>query len=158
MIPAATATPVGPTPCPTFDTSSWVTWQPPMFQVELRHPAGWQEIPGYDGQRRGGQSGFVMTNAVGQEGTSLDQAVRLMTEHMLRPYGTNPTVETLTVAGQDARLILPSDDQPQGMRGEAALVVTYPSPVSMGGSTYRYLVLYADSDHIRGIASTVRFL
>jgi TolB protein len=44
------------------------------------------------------------------------------------------------------------------MTGEAALVVTYPEPVGIGGQAYRYLVLYADRDHILPIAATLAFL
>jgi TolB protein len=59
------------------------------------------------------------------------------------------------VDGQEACLILPSDDQPEAMEGQAALVVTYPEPISIGDESYAFLILWADQDHIRRIAESV---
>jgi hypothetical protein len=41
---------------------------------------------------------------------------------------------------------------------QAALIVHYPQPVTIGGSMYRYFVLWADKSHIRTFAQTVRFI
>ena len=76
---------------------------------------------------------------------------------MLQPHGSAPAIETLTIQGQEARLIMPSADQRQDLEGRAALLVRYPAPVTIQGESYEYLVLLADRGHIRGIASTLRF-
>ena len=59
---------------------------------------------------------------------------------------------------QEACLILPSADQPAEMREQAAYIVAYPQPVTIGGTTYRYFVLWADRRHINAIARTLTFL
>ena len=87
---------------------------------------------------------------------SIDLAAAHEAEHKLQPYGSNPIIETLQIQGQEARLILPSDDQYPGMQNQAALIVRYPFVASLVWSP-RYFVLYADWPHIRTIAETLRF-
>ncbi len=88
---------------------------------------------------------------------SIDLATAAEAEHKLQPYGSQPTIETLQIQGQEARLILPSDDQPTGMQHQAALIIRYPQPVNVIGTPCRYFVLWADWPHIRTIAQTLRF-
>ncbi len=64
----------------------------------------------------------------------------------------------LTVAGQQACRIRPSDDQPEAMGNQAALVVAYPEPIEIGGETYSFLVVWADADHISHIADSVKLI
>jgi len=61
----------------------------------------------------------------------------------------------LTVAGQQACRIRPSDDQPAAMQGQAGLVVAYPDPVEVNGHAYRFLLVWADVDHIARIVESV---
>jgi hypothetical protein len=103
----------------------------------------------------------------------------------LQPYGSQPVIEHLQVAGQEARLILPSADQPAAMEDRAALIVRYPHPIDLSARSYEYeyfvpgvggggrgtsdplsssgllypfFVLWADQSHIRAIAPSVRFI
>lgn len=77
--------------------------------------------------------------------------------HKLQPYGSQPTIEALSIQGLEARLILPAGDQPTGMQDQAALIIRYPKPVNISGTPCRYFVLWADWSHIRTIAETLRF-
>jgi LysM repeat protein len=70
-------------------------------------------------------------------------------------YGKNPKIERINVDGQAACLILPSTDQ-QG--NKASLVVKYPIPYVIDQSLSHYLLIHADTAHIRGITSTLKLL
>jgi len=171
-------------PNPTADVSGWGTYTHHTFGVSFRYPAGWLPTAAEsDGTRFAGEEGFFHIGAMG--GDSLDEVVASEAGHTLQPYGSQPSVERLQVAGQEARLILPADDQPAGTADQAALIVHYPHPrdlsqqpaeyeyvvpgVGGGGSgisdvpglageTYAFFVLWADKTHIRAIAPTVQFI
>ena len=133
------------------------TYSSPAFGVALEYPAHWQPRPGY-GESYGAEDGFFGLNAVSGEGVPLDEIAQRSAYHKLQPYGSQPRIESLQVQGQPARLILPSADQPEDMKGQAELIVLYPQPVTISGEQYRYFVLYADQGHVRQIAETLSFV
>ena len=135
----------------------WQTYASQDFQIILQYPAAWQPVPGYD-ERYGGADGFFQVSTVGAgQGMTLDEVCALDAYHKLQPYGSQPQVEELEIQGQPACLILPSADQPAAMSGQAGLIVRYPQPVEIRSVTYGYFILWADKDHIREIAETLRF-
>jgi len=109
------------------ETTVWEIYESRKYSVRLRYPSGWARDPRY-GERFAGEDGFFQLSAVGGEGLTLDGAAEGEALHKLRPYGSRPQVEKLRVAGRDARLVLPSEDQPEEMGGQAALIVGYPRP------------------------------
>jgi len=148
-----------PTPTPYLDM--WTTYTNTVFAVALEYPADWQPTPGYGNPefgeiRYGGVNGFFHVNAMDTE--TIDMAAASEAGHILQPYGANPAIEALQIQGQEARLILPSEDQPNGMQYQAALIVRYPQPVSVLGVPCHFFILWADQSHIRTIAQTVRFI
>lgn len=156
-VPTATPTPL-PTPTPYQDT--WITFTNLAYAISLQHPADWQPVPGYGSLDTGETrfaaiNGFFGINAMDADG--IDEAAAAEAEHRLQPYGSQPTIETLQIQGQEARLILPSDDQPAGMQNQAAIIIRYPQPVNVVSTPCRYFVLWADWPHIRTIAQTLRF-
>lgn len=144
------------TPTPYMDT--WTTFSSPAFAVSLQYPADWQPA-GYGSPETGeirfaGINGFFHINAM--DGDSIDTIAAAEAGHKLQPYGSNPTIETLQIQGQEARLILPSGDQNVGMQNQAALIIRYPVVQTIVWSP-RYFVLWADLPHIRAIAETLSF-
>jgi TolB protein len=149
---------ITPTPTPYLDM--WTTFSSVTYAISLEYPADWQPVPGYgdpetDEARYGAINGFFQISAMDSD--SIDKAAAAEAEHKLQPYGSKPTIETLQIQGQEARLILPSDDQPKGMQHQAALIVRYPEPVNITGTPCRYFVLWADWPHIRTIGQTLQF-
>jgi TolB protein len=141
------------TPTPYLDM--WTTFSSPAFAISLQYPADWQPVPGYGSPETGeirfaGINGFFQINSM--DADSIDLAAAAEAGHKLQPYGSHPTIEVLQIQGQDARLILPSSDQPY----QAALIVRYP-PVATLVWSPRYFILWADASHIRTIAETLRF-
>lgn len=124
------------------------------YKVTFGYPADWTPV---SEERYEGTDGFFMVGAVGGP-MVIQEVCQNEAFHVLRPYGTSPTIQRLTLRGQEACLILPSTDQPQEMRGQAALIVRYPAPVTIGGQVYQYFILYADRNHIREFADSLEFL
>lgn len=137
--------------------SNWPEHVSERYGVAFRHPSGWTPAPGYD-ERLEGEDGFVALGAIDGCGRTVDEVAQEEAGQRLHPYGSQPTIEAMQVAGRDARLILPSDDQPADMGGQAAVIVPYPSPRPIDGVSYCYLVIWGDKGHVRQIAGTVRFL
>lgn len=157
--PVETDLPISaPTPTPFMDM--WTTYVNPLYVISMEYPADWEPVPGYVGPdsvaiKFAAINGFFHINAI--DAPTIDDAAIGEAEHQLRPYGSQPIIESLQVQGQEARLILPSEDQPVGMDHQAALIVRYPDPVNISGSTYHFFVLWADKSHIRTFAQTLRF-
>jgi hypothetical protein len=149
-----------PTPTPSPQGGGWSTFTSAIFAVTFQHPTSWRPDPGYSQPELGdtryaGDDGFFIVGAMG--GADLDTVAASVANHRLLPYGTAPTTERLTIQGQPARLIRPSEDQYPSMAGQAELIVTYPQPVTIGQHAYDYFSLAADSDHILFIARTLQF-
>jgi len=132
----------------------WATYTDPDFAISLRYPAQWSPAKG-DMRRYEGSDGFFTIDAIGNPQATIDAIAADQAGHILRPYGSHPTIEPLYVQGLEARLILPSADANMG--GQAMLIVRYPQPVQIAGVTYEFFALYADQEHIRAIAESVRF-
>lgn len=141
---------------PKTKPAKWKTHVSETYLVTLKYPASWTKIQGYD-ERYGGRGGFFQLNAIGGEDLSIDDVAQLEAYHKLRPYGSNPTIKDLSIDGQPARLIIPSADQPVVLSHQASLVILAPKPVTIKGEDYRYIVLWADKEHMRQIAGTLRF-
>jgi len=135
----------------------WQTYSNSHFAIKLKYPANWQPVPGYgdpeSGEKYAGTDGFFMITAM--DGESIDSVAAAEAYHKLQPYGSQPTIESLQIQGQEARLILPSADA--SMWDQSALIVRYPQPVEIGGHVCPFFVLYADQDHVRAIGDTLRF-
>lgn len=126
------------------------------FNVSLQYPNHWKQNPDYV-QRYEGDGGFFQIGAISGEGLSIDEVVRYDAYHKLNPYGSAPLIAKRTVAGQEARLILPSEDQPSEMNKQAGLIVRYPDAVEIEKAVYNYFVLWADQAHMEKISSTISF-
>ncbi|UCC62504.1 MAG: PD40 domain-containing protein [Anaerolineae bacterium] len=160
LTPIATAiSPATPTATPTevSDVAGWQTYTSLDLGVSLKFPPHWQLVPEYGGEKHAAEDGFFMLGAIGSPGATVDDIAASQAGHTLRPYGSQPIIEDLHVQGQEARLIMPSADAGEG--NQAMLIVRYPQPVEIAGSSSEdtFLALYADQDHIRLIAQTLRF-
>lgn len=156
-----TLPPAGTAATPTPHIDHWTTTSFPAFGILLERPPDWQAVAGYGDPETGetrfaGVNGFVHVSAM--NGTSIDDAVAAEAGHHLQPYGSQPIIENLQVQDQTARLITPSDDQSADFSRQAAVIVRYPQAVEISGHRYDFLILWADQEHIRAIAQTVRFI
>ncbi|HHX64847.1 MAG TPA: hypothetical protein GX702_08180 [Chloroflexi bacterium] len=134
----------------------WVEHTVDPFGLTVEYPASWRTMPGYE-DRYGAADGFVHFSALDGAGWSLQEVCEAEAGHQLQPYGADPEIEYMSIDGQDACLILPSEDQPEDMDDQAGLLVAYPQPVEIRGERYHYLVVWADQTNIRRIADSIRF-
>lgn len=145
-------------PASTGQSAEWKTYSSTAYNITVRYPPSWERDPRYslpDSYRYSGADAFFMLSA--SNANTIDQAAGFEANHKLRPYGSNPTVTKTQVHGQDARLVIPSDDQAPEMGSQTALIILSPEPIQIAGTSYKYLVLWADKDHMQAIASTLRF-
>ena len=119
-----------PAVVPTATPDPLSTHSAPVFGIAVQLPPDWLPQEGYD-QRYAGTDGFFQLSAISGEGLTIDEAAENEAQHALQPYGSAPTIESLQVQGQDARLILPSADQPAQMEGQAGLVIKALQPVEI---------------------------
>jgi hypothetical protein len=141
------------------ETTNWSTYSNSVYNVELKYPNNWQlkEEVAY-AHKYEGSDGFFQISAVSGTGLTIDEVCGNETHHKLEPYGSQPKIEKLRIQNKEACLILPSDDQPEVMKNQAALIVQYPQPIQVSGGSYNYFILWADRNHINEIAKTFKFI
>ena len=134
------------------------------FKISLEYPSYW--LPDFSrGSYKNnplyfkGIDGFFGIDAIGAAGIlSVEDGARWLASSSLKPYGSKPEISTTTVDGEEAALVLPSDDQPPEKNGEAALVIKYPAPISIASNTFSFFMLYGDKNNIDDIASKLKFI
>jgi len=94
-----------------------------------------------------GPDGFAKFNTLGTELT-IDELAEISASHHLRPYGTEPRIESRTVAGVRVLVIYPSDDgmELEGFLIAEAIVETSP-PASV----------VADVAHIDAVVDSIEW-
>lgn len=125
-----------------------------VYGVSFEYPADWRKAE--NAERFFGETGYVEVS-VADGSLTLDNVLPRETGRIPNPYGSHPSVETLTVDGEPAGLTMPSADQVAEMNNQAALIASFPEPITVDGKEYPYLVLWADQYHIRGIVNTLKF-
>jgi TolB protein len=125
-----------------------------VFGINLQYPASWQRV---NDERYEGSDGFFQISAIfGSD--AIDRVCHDEAFQRLMPYGTTPQIINSINPYESACTILPSADQTPAMKGKAAYIAKYPSPTTIDGMPYNYLILWADKDHIQEISSTILFL
>ena len=127
----------------------------PTYNVTFRYPFGWYKV---NNERYQGRSGFFQIAAVSAPTLTSAELCQNEAYHILRIYGSAPTITPVVIAGQPGCLILPSADQPEEMFNQAALLVRYPTPISIGPVAYNYFLLWASQNVITAMANTLSFL
>jgi TolB protein len=135
-------------------TPSKKTYTNSNFNVQFQYPGDWQRVTD---ERYEGPDGFFQLAAISSE-EPIHTVCHNEAFHQLLPYGTQPRIIRTQIQSQEACFIYPSADQPADMRGQAALIVRYPNPIQIGGTTYHYFILWADQKHLNEISSTLTFL
>ena len=131
-----------------------ITFTSQQYRVRFSYPSNWQKV---NEERYEGEDGFFQITALSSN-ENLDTVCRNEAFHPLLPYGSSPQIRHYSIQNQPACLIFPSADQLAEMRNQAALIVTYPLPLEIEGSSYPYFILWVDSQHIQRLSSTLSFL
>jgi hypothetical protein len=127
------------------------------FNISLRYNTDWSKSPGYSDKYEGKDGFFQVSAATGKE-LSIDEVAKNEATHILEPFGSNPQITKLTIAGEEARLIMPSSDQLKDFNNQAELIVKYPKAITIDNETYYYFILWADKSHIESISKTLKFI
>lgn len=128
------------------------------YKIKFKYPKSWTKNPRYEDKYEG-ESGFFEVGDFAGVGENIDEAVNTQINEYYKPYGTNPTIRKFIVDNEPARVIYPSEDQADFYKDrEAALVVKYPEPVIIDGTTFDYVVIWATKAYIPLIINTLRFI
>lgn len=127
------------------------------FDISLKYNPEWKKNPSYT-EKYEGKDGFFQISAYSGETLKIDELAQNEANHPQKPYGSNPKITKLTIQGQEARLIMPSDDQIKEFNNQAELIVRYPKEIKINSTTYYYFILWADKNNIHKISDTLRFL
>lgn len=130
-----------------------------VYHVSLQYPSTWIANTAYSTPPRyEGNNGFFQISAFDGKGWTVDQVAENDANQILKPYGTKPSISNLVVQGQEASLIMPSNDQPKEEKEAAELIIKSPIPIIIGRNKYYYLLICADKNHIKEIAKTIKFI
>jgi TolB protein len=124
------------------------------YKVQFQYPSHWERVTD---EKYDGPDGFFQLSAISSDGT-INEVCHNEAFHLLNPYGSEPRIIKAQIQQQEACFVFPSEDQPPEMEGQAALIVVYPNPIQIGGSTYNYFILWVNQEHLNEISSTLVFL
>ncbi|KKI90306.1 hypothetical protein WQ54_20260 [Bacillus sp. SA1-12] len=133
---------------------TWKTYINNTYKVKFTYPASWIKV---SDERFEGLNGFFQISAIASD-SSINEVCHNEAFHQLMPYGSQPKINQAKIQNQNACFIYPSSDQRQEMKGQSALIVTYPQPIKINEETYQYFILWADKGHLLKIASTLTFI
>ncbi|SDM14765.1 TolB protein [Paenibacillus jilunlii] len=125
-----------------------------VYRVSFPYPAYWRRV---SEERYEGAGGFFQVSAISAGGRIAD-VCNSEAFHPLLPYGSSPRIVMMTIQNREACFIIPSADQPAEMNKQAALIVRYPRPVQIGGTSYNYFILWADVSHILQMGRRLSFI
>jgi TolB protein len=133
----------------------WLVGRDGPLGVVFRYPRDWKQSrtdPGTVSIK--GSDGSIQLSAA--RGATPDAVCHENAGQHLQSFGANPTFRSVRVQGQRACLVWPSEEQ--GANAEAQLVVEFPIPVTIDGTTYTQLTMNADKKHIKDLMGTLKFL
>ncbi|MFQ5751271.1 MAG: hypothetical protein ACE5HI_04675 [bacterium] len=148
----------------TFGGADRTVYSHPAFGVSFEYPAHWapdpqggafDEIP----LRFVGGDGYLGVDALAADSeTSFEDLLnQIVIQNQNTPYGTRPVIKSTEIDGLEARVVLPSEDQPEEANNEAIFIARYPGQAQIGDDLFRFFVLYAHKDHLEDILRTLRF-
>jgi TolB protein len=157
MTPAPVEAPQSPVPATIGPTvRPWRTYSSPLIGVSFEYPGDWQKASG-DVERYEGSTGFFQLDLMAWEGWTIDDVAGYVGREKIMPYILPVPIERLQVQGQEARLIKYGGDAMRYAQGQAWVLVELPQPVRTEGQGYRFLLVWADDEHIMDIAGSLRF-
>lgn len=127
-----------------------------LYKISFEYPKEWVAHKNYS-ERYEGENGFFEVAEIKALGRTIEEVAHQEIDTPIKPYGQNPKIEKLTLDGQPARLILPSEDQNKIFEREVGLIVENKAPVKEGIEVYNYTIIWSDRDTIEHIIDTFRF-
>lgn len=128
------------------------------YKISFKYPRGWTKNPRYEDKYEG-KNGYFEVSDFSGVGENIDEAVNMQVKEEYKPYGSNPIIRKFVVDGQPARVIYPSQDQPQFFKDrDTAIVIQYPKPITVNGGKYDYAVIWTTREFAPLIISTFKFV
>ncbi|QOR66931.1 LysM peptidoglycan-binding domain-containing protein [Cytobacillus suaedae] len=142
----------------------WKYFFDQFHHIAFMHPRGWSKVS-HSPIRYEGDSGYFEVSSIiaappsePSNVTPLNKVCESYAHDKFESYGSNPEIVDMTIDGQPACLILPSNDQSEDFNNKSSLIVKFPKPYVIGGSLSHYLFVVANKEIIQGIANTMKLL
>jgi hypothetical protein len=132
-------------------------YQNQKYHVSFEYNKEWKPSSSNPERYEGGD-GFFEISGFNGENLTLDDIAQSEANHILKPYGSKPEILNIMINEEEARLIMPSQDQSVEHHNQAEVILKYPDVVNINGNRYSYFVLFADKEHIKEIANTIKFI
>lgn len=129
------------------------TYSNHQYNISFMYPSNWSRVTD---EHYEGRDGYFIISGISANGT-IEDVCNNEIRHRVNPYGSNPKIISLDIENQEANLILPSEDQREDLKNEAALVIKYPNNITLANKDYNYFILWCDRSYIRTIGSTIKF-
>lgn len=149
-----------------FSSGNWgrSEYSHPAFGASFKYPEYWavdpqggafQEVP----LRFVGGDGYFGVDALAASSTITfdDLLNQIVVQNPKTPYGTRPIIKSTVIDGFEARVVLPSSDQPKEANSEALFVARYPEERKIGDSSYRFFILYSHKNFLEDMLRTLHF-
>ena len=130
------------------------------FLVSLSIPGTWEIVSGYE-ERYQGTDGYVSLGAKATESyASMQSVCEDEVNHVLQPFGADPTVQYMLIDGQEACVIFPSEDQNDTIENAAEIVVRYPFTLTINGSSFSFafLQVFVTRGYASAIIPAIQFI
>lgn len=128
------------------------------YKVSFLYPSNWELKTGYLSPRYEGPNGFFQIGAIEETDLDINEVARMDAFHPTNPYGSQPSITSIKINNKEARLIKPSNDQDPSMQNMAGLIIKYSKPISINDSIYDFFMLWADTNHMKNLYQTLKFL
>ncbi|WP_138419309.1 hypothetical protein [Aquibacillus sediminis] len=147
-----------------LEEKDWSIYENDTLHISFRYPSSWHQmdVGEYEPIRYEGENGFfevtsIIANSVDAPGevTPLNTVCEEYAFSKFDPYGTEPTIEEVTIQEQNGCIILPSDDQREDFDQQTAFILEYPQPVEVDGIESHYFLLYATQDYIHSMVHSL---
>jgi hypothetical protein len=131
------------------------TFYSEKYHVSLSYPIEWKPVTGTEDQYEG-ESGFFRLSSL-DGGKTLAELANSEAGQKSQPFGSQPEFIQLKIDGNNATLIMPSDDQGKQYKQQAEVIVQYSKKLSVDEVIGTTLSLIADKEHIKEIAVSMKF-
>jgi hypothetical protein len=134
-----------------------------IYNIYLSYPNKWtrqtaDENPSGNSILYSGNDGFLSIGVLSGENIELETAAISEVYKSTQPYGKNPHMYPARIDGVTAIFIIPSGDQDNSMKQQAACIIKYPKPVNINNKQYKYLLIKSTKSKIGVIAKSVKVI
>jgi len=141
------------------DKNNLKTYRNEYYNVELTYSAT-KDYPRSHDEPDGYPNGFFNISAEGSFNVGIDDYVKPDDYTIRKYFGSNPVITSLTVDGQEARMVNLSTPPDNSKDDTAWIIIKYPKPIPSTNKeeSWHFLAIYTTRLFANDIVPTIKFL